>query len=269
MGEDADRRRELIGAVRPIGGAERLSDRVVALLRGWIDGGALRPGDRLPTEHELAKATGVSRAVVREAAARLKTDGLVLSRQGVGAFVAKNNLRRPFRIDPDRISDPTDVVRVMELRLGVEVEAAALAALNAGGPARAHLAATHADCAARCAAGEPAIEPDFAFHRAVAAASGNPLIDDFLAFLGPFVIPRPAVRLTTQDRAAQRAYLHQLVEEHAAICDAILAADPDAARAAMRAHLARGIEINRTAAPHNAAPHDPAPRMTETRSRNA
>ncbi|MBC7156426.1 MAG: winged helix-turn-helix transcriptional regulator, partial [Rhodobacteraceae bacterium] len=78
LDEDADRRRQLIGSVRPISAAGRLSDRVVALLRGWIDGGALRPGDRLPTEHELTAATGVSRAVVREAVARLKTDGLVI-----------------------------------------------------------------------------------------------------------------------------------------------------------------------------------------------
>jgi len=241
--------------VRPIGAAGRLSDRVVALLRGWIDGGALRPGDRLPTEHELTAATGVSRAVVREAVARLKTDGLVISRQGAGAFVAENNLRRPFRIDPDRIADPAEVVRVMELRLGVEVEAAALAAANADTPARARLAAAHDDFAARCAAGEPAIEEDFAFHRAVAAATGNPLIDDFLAFLGPFVIPRPPVRLAAQDRAAQRAYLARLVTEHAGIRDAILAGDPDAARAAMRVHLVRGIELNRGAA-HDASPRD-------------
>ncbi|MDZ4135247.1 MAG: FadR/GntR family transcriptional regulator [Paracoccaceae bacterium] len=267
MTGNEERRRDLIDRVRPIGGADRLSDRVVALLRGWIDSGALRPGDRLPTEHELTGATGVSRAVVREAVARLKTDGLVTSRQGVGAFVAVNSLRRPFRIDPDQIKESADVVRVMELRLGVEVESAALAAVTATGADQVKLRAAHEAFAAVCAAGEPALEQDFAFHRAIAAASGNPLIDDFLGFLGPFIIPRPQVRLARDNAVAQGAYLMQLAQEHRAILEAILARDEDAARATMRAHLTRGIALNRGA--EGTPDHFAVPRSVAITSRKA
>jgi len=68
--------------------AERLSDRLAALLRGQIDTGALRPGDRLPTEQQLAHAHGVSRTVVREAVHQLRSRNLVHARQGSGVYVA-------------------------------------------------------------------------------------------------------------------------------------------------------------------------------------
>ena len=67
--------------------AERLSDRLAARLGGQIDAGALRPGDRLPTEQRLAEAHGVSRTVVREAVHQLRSRGLLRSRQGSGMFV--------------------------------------------------------------------------------------------------------------------------------------------------------------------------------------
>ncbi|MDH5540344.1 MAG: winged helix-turn-helix domain-containing protein, partial [Rhizobacter sp.] len=68
--------------------AERLSDRLAALLSAQIHGGALHPGDRLPTEQQLALSHGVSRTVVREAVHQLKSSGLLLSRQGSGVYVA-------------------------------------------------------------------------------------------------------------------------------------------------------------------------------------
>ncbi len=246
MARADDKARDLIRAVRPIGNTASLSDKVVDLLRQWIDAGDLRPGDKLPTEQELTRATGVSRAVVREAIARLKSDGIVTSRQGVGAFVAENLLRRPFRIDPDTLATPRDIVNVMELRLSVETEAAALAARNAGKADLRRLDAAHQRFADLCRAAQPAIEQDFDFHCAVADATGNPLIGDFLRFLGPFIIPRPMLRFAPQAGAARAGYLDQLLREHVAVRDAIHAGDPEAARGAMRVHLSRGIELNRT-----------------------
>ena len=75
----------------------------------------------------MIAATGVSRTVVREAVAALRADGLVVTRQGVGAFVPEN-ARRPLRIDFDQLSPLRAVLDVMELRTGIEIEAAGLAA---------------------------------------------------------------------------------------------------------------------------------------------
>jgi GntR family transcriptional regulator, transcriptional repressor for pyruvate dehydrogenase complex len=62
---------------------ERLSDRLAVRIAEQIDGGALKPGDRLPTEQQFASAYGVSRTVVREAVHQLKSQGLVRSRQAL------------------------------------------------------------------------------------------------------------------------------------------------------------------------------------------
>ena len=92
--------------------AERLSDRLAARLGGQIDAGALRPGDRLPTEQRLAEAHGVSRTVVREAVHQLKSRGLVRSRQGSGVYVARRRRARRSPLDPAVIDSVDDVLRV-------------------------------------------------------------------------------------------------------------------------------------------------------------
>ena len=78
-----------------------LTDRAAAALAAQIRDGRLPPGSRLPTEQELMIALGVSRTVVREAVSALRAEGLVVTRQGSGAFVAEDASRMPFRIDPD------------------------------------------------------------------------------------------------------------------------------------------------------------------------
>ena len=76
---------ELRRIARPV----RLSEEVSVELQQRVARGELKPGDRLPTEKALGEAFGVSRAVVREAIARLKADGLIETRQGSGAFVVE------------------------------------------------------------------------------------------------------------------------------------------------------------------------------------
>ncbi|MFL5075157.1 MAG: winged helix-turn-helix domain-containing protein, partial [Microvirga sp.] len=68
---------------------ERLSDRLATLLAAQVESGSLSPGDRLPTEQQLAQAHGVSRTVVREAVHQLTSRGLLISRQGSGVYVSK------------------------------------------------------------------------------------------------------------------------------------------------------------------------------------
>ncbi len=114
----------------PLAAPRSLTYALIERLTAQITGGELKPGAQLPTEQELIAATGVSRTVVREAVAALRAEGLVVTRQGVGAFVA-DTPRRPFRINGGELQSLRDVIEVMELRTGVEVEAAGLAAERA------------------------------------------------------------------------------------------------------------------------------------------
>jgi GntR family transcriptional repressor for pyruvate dehydrogenase complex len=227
--------------IRPLAAARKLSRGLFEQLAEQIKSGRLAPGERLPTEQELTRAARVSRTVVREAVAALRAEGLVITRQGVGAFVSAAP-HAPFRIDPERMESLDDILNVMELRLGVEIESAGLAAERATKPqVRAIGAALEAlDGAAE--GGKTAVDEDLEFHRAIATATGNPEFARFLQFIGRHLIPRRSVSGLTETMGGPRAYLALIQEEHRRIADAIRDGDPKAAREAMRRHLTRSIE---------------------------
>jgi DNA-binding FadR family transcriptional regulator len=221
-------------AVAPLA-ARSLAHALVERLSAEIVSGRLAPGAQLPTEQELIAASGVSRTVVREAIAALRAEGLVVTRQGAGAFVAEGS-RRPFRIDPADLDSLGEVLAVMELRTGIEIEAAGLAAERASGADLREIAAAFAAIARAIERGEAAIDEDFAFHRSIARATRNPQFSRFLEYLGRFIIPRQTIRVASG--ASERiAYLRTFQKEHLAILEAIRAKSVAKARSAMRAHL--------------------------------
>src|ERR1700737_2712765 len=171
-----------LSASRPLVAPRSLTDQLAALITADIVEGRLASGSRLPTEQEMVAANGVSRTVVREAVAALRADGLVVVRQGVGAFVAAN-VRRPFRIDVDGLRSLRQALDVMELRMGIEIEAAGLAAER--GTAEQIRTIAHAYAAVDLAIdrGEAAIDEDFAFHVSIAEAAGNPKFPRSLRYL--------------------------------------------------------------------------------------
>src|ERR687884_1438004 len=117
--------------IRPLATEHKLSRQLFEQLAGEIRSGRLAAGARLPTEQALTRAAKVSRTVVREAVAALRAEGLVITRQGVGAFVSAEPQRAPFRIEPEQLESLDNILNVMELRLGVEIESAGLAAERA------------------------------------------------------------------------------------------------------------------------------------------
>ena len=228
--------------IRPLVAARKLSRGLFEQLAEQIKSGRFAPGERLPTEQELTRAARVSRTVVREAVAALRAEGLVITRQGVGAFVSAAPQQAPFRIDPERMQSLDEILNVMELRLGVEIESAGLAAERATrAQARAIGAALEAiDHAAE--SGKSAVDEDLALHRAIAEATGNPEFSRFLQFIGRHLIPRRIVSGLPESMGGTRAYLELLQEEHRKIHEAIRNRDPKAARDAMRRHLTRSLE---------------------------
>jgi DNA-binding FadR family transcriptional regulator len=228
--------------IRPLAAERKLSRRLFEQLAGEIRSGRLAPGARLPTEQALTRAARVSRTVVREAVAALRAEGLVVTRQGVGAFVSPEPQRAPFRIEPERMQSLDDILAVMELRLGVEIESAGLAAERAT-RAQLRTIGTALENIERAAdAGRSAVEEDIEFHRAIAEATGNPEFPRFLQFIGRHLIPRRTVSGLPERMGGERAYLALIQEEHRRIYEAIESGDPRAAREAMRRHLTRSLE---------------------------
>lgn len=219
---------------------ERLSDRLAAALIAQIDSGALRPGDRLPTEAQLSARHGVSRSVVREAVQRIKSRGLLLSRQGSGVYVAPPPAHRPLAFDPKVLESIDAVVQVVELRRVLEGEIAALAAERSTRAQQASLKRALKAIDTAMAEGRDGVDEDMAFHRAIGEATGNPQFSRLLAFLEQYL--REAMRVTKGNEARRADFMRQVREEHRAILAAIEARDPAGARAAAVGHLLRGEE---------------------------
>ena len=229
----------LIGRLTP---PTNLTEELVRRLTAEIEGGRFSPGAKLPTEQEIMTATGVSRTVVREAFSALRAQGLVTTRQGAGAFVSPEVGRRPFRIDPDDVGSLAEILHLMELRLGAETEAAGLAAERRTPAQLAEIERRLAAIDEAIGQGENAVDADFALHKAIFAAAGNPHFLRVLEFLGGYIIPRQAARAGFGSLSEQRAYLELIQKEHGAIVAAIGAREPDQARAVARRHLANSLD---------------------------
>jgi len=237
MWSGLEARRTTRGSVEPLV-AVRLSDRLAARLIQQIEKGAFKPGDRLPTEAQLAAAHGVSRSVVREAVHQVKSRGLLRSRQGSGVYVSAPPANRPLDFDPAVLESMEAVVQVVELRRVLEGEMAALAAQRATRAQVAGLRRALAAIDAAADAGRVGVDEDFAFHRAIGEATGNPQFVRLLAFIEQYLLD--AMRVTKANEARREEWMQQVRAEHRAIVDGIAARDPQAARRAAIAHLLRG-----------------------------
>ncbi len=223
----------------PVVHPRNLTHEIAERLAGEIMSGRYPPGARLPTEQEMVAAMGVSRTAVREAVAALRAEGLVITRQGAGAFVSTDVARRPFRLALEGLPSVEDVLDVMELRQSVEVEAAGLAASRGSAAARKRIGKALRAIDEAILRGDIAIDQDVGFHHAIAAATGNLQFSHFLEYLGRFIIPRTSIRVAAHRLEGQHAYLETFQAEHRMIFAAIESGDAAASREAMRQHLAK------------------------------
>lgn len=219
-----------------------LSTVVAESLTGKIRSGALQPGTQLPTEAELCAQYDVSRTVVREAVARLRSEGLVIPHQGRGMFVSDTPAPRNFSIPDEALRTLPETIALLELRLSVEVEAAGLCAERRT-PAEAQtirtimerIDAQHVD------PGSVQIHYDYDFHLAIARAARNEFIHGFLTYLRPMIVPRLQLGYVVAPELKD-TYYDRIHKEHRAIVDAIDRQDDSAARRAMRRHLHNSLE---------------------------
>ena len=221
---------------------------LVASLGDRIRDGRIPPGDKLPTEAAIMAEFGVSRTVVREAISKLQASGLVETRHGVGTFVVGLGDSAAFRVAPEQLATLHDVIAVLELRIGVETEAAALAAARRTERNLLDMRSALDAFGAALAQGRDAVGPDFQFHLELARATQNPRFVELMGSLGAMIIPRARLGAQVALSAEQHAYLQRANTEHESIFDAIANQDAEAARAAMRTHLANSRERRRRAA---------------------
>ena len=211
---------------------ERPADLILRQLRDLVGAGALKPGDRLPAERELAAQFGVGRSHVRDALRRLEfygilqtlpQSGTVVSRLGVAAL--EGMISNVLSLDRD------DISALSETRMALEVETARRAAERATRADVRSIKAAELAFRTRALAGDPALQEDLAFHLAIAQAAHNAVLASLVGLIAPDIL-----RLNGEHKTCSRARLPIVADEHHRVVVAIEAHDPDAAAVAMARH---------------------------------
>lgn len=226
-------RQDAVEDVRATAGAS-LSESVYRELVTKISGGVYGADGKLPSEHDLARAFGVSRPVVREALGRLRKERLIYSRQGAGSFVAGRSIDHAT-LGFARIETIADIQRCFEFRLTIEPDAAFFAAQRRSPQELEAMSVAIGALEEATARLKHREDVDFVFHHAISRASNNHYYATSLVALQDHI----AVGMKLHGLSLMNAgpKLEHVLGEHRAIFEAIRARDGEAAGAAMRAHL--------------------------------
>jgi GntR family transcriptional regulator, transcriptional repressor for pyruvate dehydrogenase complex len=212
----------------------RITEQILTQVRDLIARGELRPGDRLPPERDLAVNLGVSRPSVRAALKSLISMGVLRARRGSGTYVTDG--------PPELVSEPLTLLaalhgftlnEIFEARRSLEAMLAGMAAERATGDQLVEMAEELANMYATLADPPQFLLHDIRFHKAIARASGNPVLATVAEMVSAMHYER---RSETIGRASG---LEETAADHRRIFQAIRGGSPDAARQAMAEHILR------------------------------
>lgn len=223
--------------------ASRLYEQIVQQVEESIQKGALKTGDKLPAEREMAEQFGVSRTAVREAVKALREKGLVEAFPGRGTFIMEST-SHTMRLSLDRMlktSQGEASTYLAEVREIVEPEIAAMAAARAGGEDLAAMRESVAVMDESKRDPDAYIEADLDFHLALAEAAANPII---LSLIDSIVglLREQRMGIFQVEGGPERGQYH-----HKKILEAVEHRDPGGAREAMKAHMRQVREDSRRA----------------------
>jgi GntR family transcriptional repressor for pyruvate dehydrogenase complex len=225
------------------------TEQVVAFVRALVEREQLRPGDRLPTERDLARRIGVSRPTLRAGLRALAAIGIIRSRHGSGTFIREG--------PPALASEPLSFLAALhgftheqmyEARRILEVGAAGLAAERATPEQIASMAEEVAGMFATMHEPRRFLVHDIDFHRTIAAASGNPIVTSLVEMVSALYYER---RRQTAAQASDRD-MRDAAEAHRRIYRAIRAREAETARRAMNEHLIQAASYQAQEAAHAA-----------------
>jgi DNA-binding FadR family transcriptional regulator len=207
------------------------------LLIDFMDREDFPEGSKLPSETEFVDRLGLSRASIREALARIRAEGRVVSRRGAGTFATRQGPSEVVRLSA--IDSVRDLIEWHEFRLALESEVVALAAERRSDAQLADIVRAQDELVARLDEGLRGDAEDAAFHRAIALGSQNgKLIDAVGALTAHFFRWN---RFSSERGILSLSQRREVVAaEHGEIIAGIAARKPEKARAALRSHLLNG-----------------------------
>ncbi len=219
---------------------KKLASQLYEQILEWLLSGMLQEGDKLPSENELCKAFQVSRPIVRQAIIKLQMDELVTTKKGIGTFVLHSPLK-----DLGRFASANDIAAIFqshEVRIALEGEAAALAAIRRSADQLQFIKEAQHRIQADFDAAKLSIQSDYDFHLGIAKATNNEIFVQLLEDMPISLKKTMAVAQNLSRESIKNNHApnrnKQVLEEHQRILDAIELQDEEAARLAMRFHIA-------------------------------
>lgn len=215
-------------ALRPVA-RPRLYVQLVERLLAYVADRGLEPGERLPTERDLAKRLGVSRASVAQAVVALEVQGILAVRQGDGIYL----LRRadPHESIDELVKRRQRLPEILEARETLEVKISTLAAERRTDADLAAMDAALDMMEREIAAGGHGYDGDMRFHGAVTEAAHNPVLSVLMNLLAG------SIEETRRESLAQPGRPPQSLRSHRRISEAIRLGDPGKAARAARSHI--------------------------------
>jgi GntR family transcriptional regulator, transcriptional repressor for pyruvate dehydrogenase complex len=212
---------------------QKPADLIMRQIRNLLASGALKAGDRLPAERELASQFGVGRGHVREALRKLEFYGVLQTFPQSGTIVASLGAGALARLISNLLDlDRDDIKALTETRGILEMHSAQLAAQRASKAAVADIKDALEAFRAEVEAGRPAVEEDLLFHLAIAKSAQNPVMTSLIGLMTPDII-----RLHKVSGVCEAGRARLALQEHNKIFRAIAAHDPRAATRAMSEHV--------------------------------
>jgi len=220
---------------------KRVSDQVFDQLKELIVRGQLKPGEQLMPERELAETLGVSRTTVRDAISKLVVMQYVEHRQGQGTFVRKpaltdgNLLAEAMKLEDATLKD------LLEFRMGLECNAAAVAAQRAMDEDIEVLRNTIREMETAYRNKELDTEADVSFHMAISFASRNPVQIHVMKHFYDYLFY--SIQVNRTELYKDQDQFGRLLTQHRDVFNAIRAHDPEEAHRAMGRHIQSVIDF--------------------------
>lgn len=206
---------------------------IIVQFRDLLQEGVLKPGDRLPSERHLAEQFGVGRGYVRLALQRLEFYGIVKIHHKSGSYVSDLGVAILDGLLTNILSlEKLELSCLLESRMIVEAETAALAALRASEKALDDLQQIFSRYNEKVLVGADAMEEDLLFHIRIAECANNPVLRTMI-----MVVAQDIIRKTRDIDGCEGSRKAEALNEHRIILDAILSRNAEAARMAMQHHL--------------------------------
>lgn len=214
---------------------KRISDQVFDQLRELIFRGEFKAGEKILTERELAEAFGVSRTSVRDAINKLVVMGLLDQKQGQGTFVRSPESKEKSLLATMVESQGASITDLLEVRMGLECNAAAMAASRAVEKDFQFMEKSIEEMQKEVKSGRLGTEADASFHMAIAYATNNPLQVFIMKNFYDFLFT--GIKVNLEGLYKIPSNIDTILEQHTLIYQAIRKGNPEAAQRAMARHI--------------------------------